>query len=484
MMDGFKLQSMNWQDGMLLSMGHLRDQERYFEELVRWHSTGSGDNFGLVKKDVAQPPLKMNASLSGNRLKVEVSHCQALLPCGMAVEYSEVTSEGTVLKAEADVNDTRVPVFIGVMPGERVQVGSPDPAEEVPRIPYEIPAYRVFLGQVPNLPESMYIQIGLFAINGSEVSPADDYFPPCVSINADDRLYAIAIDYRNRVENLLKLSINAYLAASSDQGLEGASTKLQSAFRETTHFLVSHMSSHLDDLTVGRNAPHPGVFMTHFRKLFRVTSSLLNLQPALKDYLNEKFFAKEAGTDVGTYLSSIDAFLLSEYDHRNIAGQIRMVDSILGTMRALMAFLSQTRLDQLSDQAVATETITYQGKTYKNCDLGASRLEEVGELSYLVMELAEPCPVNDTVTLIDKNLFSDSQWRSMQVRLGVNEARGLGETDPVEVDITSYSNKVVLHPMDMLQAASVRQVTFIFRGIPEPQKLSGLSKSDLILYVV
>ncbi|MCI0481683.1 MAG: hypothetical protein L0213_08865, partial [Candidatus Dadabacteria bacterium] len=99
------------------------------------------------------------------------------------------------------------------------------------------------------------------------------------------------------------------------------------------------------------------------------------------------------------------------------------------------------------------------------------------------MRLAEPCPMKDTVTLINKELFSDAQWRNMQVRLGANEARGLGETDPVEVDTTSYSNKVVLHPMDMLQSPSVRQVTLIFRGIPDSKKLAALGKTDLILYV-
>ena len=55
--------------------------------------------------------------------------------------------------------------------------------------------------------------------------------------------------------------------------------------------------------------------------------------------------------------------------------------------------------------------------------------------------------------------------------------------DPVEVDTTSYSNKVVLHPMDMLQSPSVRQVTLIFRGIPDSKKLAALGKTDLILYV-
>jgi hypothetical protein len=482
-MDGFKLQSMNWRDGMLLTMGHLRAQESYFEELVRWHAFDEGDRYGLVKKDLSEPPLKLSSTMSGNRLRVEVRRCQALLPCGMAVEFGESTGGGGVLKAEADVVAARIPVFLGVAPGEKRQVGDPDPSEEVPRIPYEIPAYRITLGEPPNLPEAMYLQIALLAVNGSEVSPAKDYFPPCASIAADDRLAATAVEYRNRLENLLKLSINAHLAASSDKGIEGASTKLQSAFRETTYYLVYHMASHLDDFLVGRGAPHPSVFIVQFKKLFRVVSALLHLQPGLKDFLNEKFFTREAGTDIGSWLSSIDSFLLSAYDHRDIAGQMQRIDGILGTMKALMAFLSKTRPDQLADQAVATETITYQGKTYKNCDLGGSRLEEVGELNYLVMKLAEPCPMKDTVTLINKELFTDAQWRNMQVRLGVNEARGLGETDPIAVDTTSYSNKVVLHPMDMLQSPSVKQVTFIFRGIPDSKKLASLGKTDLILYV-
>jgi hypothetical protein len=315
------------------------------------------------------------------------------------------------------------------------------------------------------------------------VSPAADYIPACVGIDADDRLSSAAIDYRNKLENLLKLSINAFIAASSDKGIEGASTKLQNAFRETTHDLVYHMASHLDDFAVGRGGPHPAVYVAQFKKLFRVVSALMHLQPGLKDFLNEKFFTREGGADIGSWLSSIDSFLLSAYDHRDIAGQMRMIDGILATMRSLMAFLSKTRPDQLADQAVATETIMYQGRTYRNCDLAASRLEEVGELNYLVMKFTGPCPVKDAVTLINKDLFSDAQWRNMQVRLGVNEARGLGETDPVEVDTTSYSNKVVLHPMDMMQSQSVKQVTLIFRGIPDSKKLAALGKTDLILYV-
>ncbi len=483
-MSDFKLNSINWQDGMLLTMGHLRDQDRYFEELVRWHATEADDNYGLVKKRKDQPSLTLNSTLSANRLTVEIKRCQVLLPCGAYIEFNEAISGGSVLRADIEVNETRIPVYIGVGAADKKQVGDPDPSEEVPRVPFEMPNYIVTLKEPPNLPEERYIQIADLAIQGSEVTQVEGYFPPCLHINADERLSSLAISYRNRVENLLKLSINAFLSASSDKGLEGASTRLQSAFRETTYYLVYHMSSHLDDFIVGRNAPHPGRMIVQFKKLFRVVSSLLNMQPALKDYLNEKFFNKETGSDIGAYLSSVDSFLLSEYNHRDIASQIRMIDGILDIFRALMAFLSKTSLEELSEQAVATETLMFQGKTYKNIELKSSALEQVGELSYLVLELAQSSPVDDAVALINKDIFSDSEWRSMQVRLGLNNARGLGETDPVDVDITSYSNKVVLHPLDMLQSSSVNQVTFVFRGMSDSKKLENLGKTDLILYIV
>jgi len=80
-------------------------------------------------------------------------------------------------------------------------------------------------------------------------------------------------------------------------------------------------------------------------------------------------------------------------------------------------------------------------------------------------------------------MFTDAEWRSMQVRLGINEARGLGETDPIDVDINTFNNKVALHPRDMLKSSSVKQVTLIFRGTGDPQKLSGMGKTDLIIYI-
>nr|MBN2276497.1 hypothetical protein [candidate division Zixibacteria bacterium] len=482
-MSDLNLHSVNWQDGMLISQRHLKDQERYFENLARWYTLRYGDQYGLIRKSAAgKPALSLNSGVTGNRLRVEVVRCQAITPGGFYIEINE--SSGTSLRGECEITETIVPVFIGVDISTRKQTGNPDPAEDVPRIPYCAPAYLVALGQAPNLPEEQYVQVAELTVNGSEVALSDKYYPPCVTANADEKLNQKMMDFRNRLENLLMLSSKAYKAVATSGALAGSSTTLQVAFKDTVSFFVKNIAATLDDFVVGRNAPHPMQLVIQFKKLFRVLSSLLNLQPGLKDYLNEKFFNKEINSEVDRYLRSVDDFLLSEYDHRHIGGQVEMIDNLLNIYRAMLGFLAQTKVEQLGEQAVATETLTYNGRTYRNVAYGGTRLEQVGELSYLMIDVAKAQPVSDTVVLITKDLFGDAEWRGMQVRLGVNEARGLGETDPVDIDITAFSNKVALHPRDMLKSSSVRQFTLIFRGAGDPRKFAGLGKMDMIIYAV
>jgi hypothetical protein len=482
-MSDLNLHSVNWQDGMLITEQHLKDQERYFEELARWHSHRVGDNYGLVKKSFSgKPALALNTTVSGDRLLVEVTRCQALTPDGHYVDIDE--SAESIVRGEAEISETFVPVFIGVDVTRKKQVGDPDPSEDVPRVPYQTQTYIVGVGGPPNLPEGQFVQVAGLAVNGSEVYPAEKYYPPCVNLNADERLAQKAIDLRNRVDNLWRLTSKAYQTVSASKSLAGYSSSLQFEFRDTVNLILYHLASTLDEFVVGRNASHPLVMVIYFKKLFRTVISLLDLQPALKDYLNEKFFAKQLNSEIRRYSSAVDTFLSSEYDHRNLGGHIEMIDGILEVLRGILAFAAQTKIEKLGEDAMAAETLTYSGKTFRNVEYGSTKLEQVGELSYLSITVSQPCPVADAVALISKDLYEDAEWRNMQVRLGVNEARGLGETDPVDVDVNTFRNKVALHPRDMLKSSSVRQFTLIFRGAVDPQKLSNLGKMDLIVYAL
>lgn len=286
------------------------------------------------------------------------------------------------------------------------------------------------------------------------------------------------------MENLLSLASRAYSAIATAGALSDQSTSLQTAFKETMYHFGYHLAASLDQFTIGRNSGHPLEMVIFFKRLFRVFTTLLNFRPGLKDYLNERFFIKEQKSDVGRFMSSVDSFLLADYNHRDIGSQVKMIDATVTTLRSILGFLAQLKREQLGEQAVATDTLTYGGKTYRVAAYDAVTTERVGELSYLMVQFKAPRPVSDTVILMSKQLFSIAEWNNMQVRIGLNEARGLGETDPVDVDAVTYGDKVALHATDILQAPAVAKITLIFRGAREAEKLAGLSRSDLFVYAV
>ncbi|MCX6826026.1 MAG: hypothetical protein NTV06_01975 [candidate division Zixibacteria bacterium] len=482
-MDDLNLYSVNWQDGMLITQQHLKDQEKYFEELIRWHALHIGDKYGLVKKSFSgKPALSLNTSVNGNRLRVEVARCQALTPNGNYIDINE--SSRNMVRGEAVINESSVPVYIAIDPVAKKPIGNPDPNEDLPRLPYLINNYSVYLGQRPNLPDGCYLQVAELTLNGSEVGYSRNYYPPCLTLNADEGLAQVAADFRNRLENLLSLSSRAYLAVSATGALAGESTNLQIAFKDMVHMLVYHLAATLDDFIIGRNASHPIKMVIIFKKLFRVFSTLINLHPGLKDYLNEKLFTKEMNSEVGRFISAVDDFVLAEYNHQALGSQLQMIDNLLNTLRGVLGFLAQTKREQLGEQAVATDTLTYGGRTYRGSPFSSTKLEQIGELSYLLITIAQPRGVADAVILMSKDLFSVAEWNNMQVRLGLNDARGLGETDPVDVDVTTFGNKIALHPKDMLRSSSVKQVTLIFRGAREAAKFGNLGKMDLIIYTL
>ncbi len=481
-MSDLSLYSVNWQDGMLITQRHLKDQEKYFEELIRWHFFDIGDKYGLVKKSyTGKTALSLNSTISGNKLRVEVVRCQALTPDGTYVDINE--SARNVVRAEVIISETLIPVYVSVDPIAKSQVGNPDPSEDLPRVPYLINNYAVHLGARPNLSEGQYIQVAELSVNGSEISYSQSYYPPCLSVNADERLAQKVADYKNRLENLLSLSTQAFKGITAG-ALSGESTSLQTAFKETVYLLVLHLSSTVDEFISGRNGLHPINLIIHFKRLFRVFTTLFNLQPGLKDYLNERYFSKELNSDIGRFVSSIESFILADYNHEALGEQLHIIDDVLGNLRGILGFLAQTKREQLGEQAVATDTLTYSGRTYRLAAYNSSRLEQAGGLSYLLMDITQPRPLADTVILMNKDLFDVSGWTNMQVRLGLNDARGLGETDPIDVDVTTFGNKIALHPRDMLRSPSVRQVTLIFRGAPDPSKFGRLGKMDLIVYAL
>jgi len=481
-MSDMRLHSVNWQDGMLISQQHLKDQDNYFENLMRWYAQSPADNFGLARMPGdAEDVLSLDISVAGGRLWVELVRCRAMTPGGHFIDVNEASQNA--VRAETDTDDGELAVFLSVNTENKREVGEPNPKEAVPRLPYLAGNYSLHFGQPPSAPASSYLQIAKLIIADKVVTHDESYYPPCGTLSADTRLHQKANDLRNRLENLLSLSSRAYQAITTAGSLSDESSSVQIAFKEMMYQMALVISSLLDDFVVGRNSRHPLQMVILFKRLFRVFTTILNLHPGLKDYLNARFFTKQMDSEIGSFLSSVDAFLLADYNHHDIGGQVKAIEDTMTTLRAMFGFLAQLKKEQLGPQAIATESLTYRGKTYQAAEFSSHRVEQVGELCYLVMDFAAPVAVADSVTLISKDMFTIPEWNNMQVRLGLNEARGLGETDPVDVDATTYGDKVALHPEDMLKSSAVKQLTLIFRGARDASKLQAMNRTDLLVYI-
>lgn len=480
-MGDLNLNSVNWQDGMLITQQHLRDQEKYFEELARWYSVPIGDRYGLVRKAAdGREALSLNLAVSGDHLQVDVNRCQAITPDGSVIQIDD--SNQNQVQGQTNLTGSSVGVYLGIDPVAKKQVGDPDPNEEIPRVPFLANSYTLHLGAAPNLPVGSFVQVADLTVNGNDVTHTSNYYPACVTLYSHDALNSRAGDYFNRLENLLSLCSRAYMAVVAGGLLAGERSELKAAFKDTVFQFGYHLSASLDDFITGPNSGHPILLINFFKKLFRVFATLMNYQPGLKDLLNEKFFTRELNSDVGRFLSSVDNFLLSRYDHRDVGGRLKLIDDILGTVLGVIGFLAQVKEHELEEQAVATDTVTYGGKTYRVVEYSGYRAEDSAGLVYLLIDIPTPGPIADMVILLAKDMFSIGEWNSMQVRLGLNEARGLGETDPVDIDTTTFGNKVALRAQDMVKASAVNRVNLIFRGASDVSKFDKLGKSDLIVY--
>jgi hypothetical protein len=433
-MNNLRLYAVNWQDGMLLTQRHFQDQERFLAELARWYAMPSGDGYGLVRKGHGAPPaLSVNLAVTGDRLTIELIRCQAVTPNGYFVEIDSSRAEPVQTAVPAPSGD--VPVYLCVTPDKSVPTGSADPGEDLPRLPYLLAGYALHVGERPIASEGEVLQIAQLEVRGNEVRLAADYYPPCVNTYADERLHQKVTDLRNRLESLMSIGSRAYGAVKA-----GEKTELQAALYNVIHDFVSHLAATLDDFVVGPNAGHPHDTFRFFRKLFRTFYTLLGLHPGVKDFVHEKYFVKQAGMDISQFISMIDNYLLAEYNHEHIGGHVLALEHILEHIKGLLSHLAQVKSEQLGPQAVATDSLAYLGRTYMVSPYAGTRVEQVGELIYLEIKLAKPRPMRDAVILLAKSLFSVQDWPNMHVRLGLNEARGLGEPDPVAGDAPPYGD--------------------------------------------
>ncbi|WP_062061876.1 hypothetical protein [Aquimarina longa] len=212
----------NWIDGMKINKSHFIQSENaltQFSQIIGSQNINA-INYGLFPGLITEEAVKMSFSIDGqDTISVQLTKCSAITAGGHLIHITpEISSflekNGTLIKAEyiANVEDEECYIVLKVDPYKRIPIGDSFPEEEPPRHPYALPEYTLnIVGKVEVTREEFgkyHITIGKIIFTEGIPSLAEDFIPPCTSIQSHQDLIYIYSEIGSFFNAVEKYSIN------------------------------------------------------------------------------------------------------------------------------------------------------------------------------------------------------------------------------------------------------------------------------------
>ncbi len=301
--DDLKLNSVNWEHGMLLTPDHFLRQERYFDSMLLWALRYTTNAFGLVgggprlaeaERGAARYDPIVAISEDEESLNVSVTQCRAITPAGCIIE---IVPSGPVQRkfAKADLEGVQeTPIYVVCDPEAK------EPVEGVrdefnPQMQTERQAaYRIALQAPADLApySSVCAQIRRQRYgSGYEKNP--EFIPACTTMTSHSELAAA---FRKIVEEVtflaeryaeLHRAMREYLLLFTERGIE---TEVDT---QTVHF-VDRIVGALQDCVYELldSAQPPQRFFGQLRRFCHSAAVYFDLTPGMQTYYET---LKEAG---------------------------------------------------------------------------------------------------------------------------------------------------------------------------------------------
>lgn len=296
--DDIKLNSVNWEHGMLLTPEHFLRQERYFDSAILWMLRYGSPTFGLVGGGPRLPEAERGAvrydpvvtvDEDEESVNVSVTQCRALTPGGVIVEIDpDHAIHRGFPKAELEgVSESGI--YIVTDPQEKVAAEGPlDEAN--PQMKTERkPGYRLALSvHADSVPYAVTVGRIKRQEYGSGYEKDGRFIPACTSMVSYSELTASWRDLIGRTHSLferytaLHRAMQEYVDLFKERGIE---TELD---LDTLQF-VGRMVVALQTGLYGMLDPvqPPESFFSHMRQFFHSASVYLDLSPPVKQYFDQ-----------------------------------------------------------------------------------------------------------------------------------------------------------------------------------------------------
>ncbi|KAA1245331.1 type VI secretion system baseplate subunit TssK [Aquimarina sp. RZ0] len=341
----------NWIDGMKINKNHFIEVENAFTSLIQ--QVGSMDingiNYGLLPGFGGEDAVDMVFSMDGqDTIKVQLNKCRAVTKGGYIINITPEISgfleqKGSIINTKYQINNPEDEYYIvlSVNPYGRVPIGDADPEEEPPRHPFVLPEYNLTIIAIAEANEEEFgkhhITIGKIKLSDGTASLAEDFIPPCISIQSHQDLRYIYTEIHTFFNAIEKYTMNIIQKIYQKKQNNELATMVLTLTQNTLQYLGGMLPEfRLQD----RHLP-PVTMITKLMALARVIKNSMDVYVGTgkEELLN--YLSDWCDLNQGAFENVLLEMMDLEYQHTDINKALYNVSSFTKLMLSLFKKLNE-----------------------------------------------------------------------------------------------------------------------------------------------
>ncbi len=341
----------NWIDGMKINKNHFIEADNAFTNLSQQIGAKgiNAVNYGLLPDLSGEDAVDIIFSMDGqDTIKVKLNKCRAITKGGYIIHISpEISSfleeKGSVIGTEYKVKGEEEECYIvlSVNPYSRIPIGDADPEEEPPRHPYVLPEYSLnVLTSAETSGEELgnhHITIGRIEFRDGVPVLAEDFIPPCVSIQSHQDLRYIYTEIHTFFNAIEKYSMNIIQKIHQKK----QANDLARMVLVLTQNTLQHLGGVLPEFRVSDRHMPPVIMITKLMALARVIKNSIDVYVGTgkEELLN--YLSDWCDLNQGAFENVLIQMIDLEYQHTDINKALFNVSSFTKLMMSLFKKLNE-----------------------------------------------------------------------------------------------------------------------------------------------
>jgi hypothetical protein len=422
------LRSVNWWDGMLVSQSHFLDQERCFEESLRWLRRYGLPLHGILPAPAGDAPaFELDARIeSENRLRVELLHCHALTRDGsmIHVDADSVAQQTQPVVSQLEINPQparTVPVYVRPSgrkhtAGERDRTGHPA---------HCYPEYELVLDDAQVAGDGSALKIAEIKVADYRAEVDAEFLPAAASLDALPALAGV----RDAIIDEVHGALEACAKRLGETPPVPDADSLHLSRRGILTMMVTGCTTTLGTI-MSAETQSPPVFLGQVRGLLLLFSQALACYPLARQVLDEEFLSSgglPAHAGGVEFHAEISRFIAASYAHEALGQQLQRARQLLEEMGHCLRDIG-SRLEaapQVTPVQTSQQRVTYRERDYYQLEYGELESSFGEESQVLYFRDLRARNIRSVLFVLRNNLPEGATTRDIRLKGGINDDRPL-----------------------------------------------------------